>query len=125
MWQLRPSCSKYRLFLFLLLLVTRFVSVASYNASNHILFYIIYHNKVSQTKTIDYHLKNPCTIPVEIRSTVFFKTIIYRDILPFRYHEWRDKDYVGIITYKVASHIKNLPYILRAASINLETDTTF
>ena len=90
--------------------------------SNHILFYIIYHDDVSKKKATEYHLKNPSwTIPVEIRSTVFFESIMYRDILPFRYQEWEDKDYVGIMTYKIAS-VTNLSTILRGTLINLESD---
>ena len=92
------------------------------HTSNHILFYIIYHDDVSKKKAIEYHLKNPSwTIPVEVRSTVFFESIMYRDFLPFRYQEWEDKDYVGIMSYKVASRT-NLSTILNDTLINLESD---
>ena len=101
-------------YLLLLLLILAITSISRSNQlSNNkktssrddsdILIYIMYHDHKSKRYAQHYHKRFPAfTIPVYIRSTKFFESIVYRDVLPFRYNEWRHKSYVGILSYRAA-----------------------
>jgi hypothetical protein len=98
----------------------------------NILVYIVYHDEKSRLKAQDFSRQHPeWTKSVMIRSSKFFETIFYRDILPFEYNEWMNKDYVGMISYKAVDiSINNMsfkaidiPYIL-ALSYNVSTVST-
>lgn len=72
----------------------------------NILLYIVYHDDKSKEIAWFYHYLFPYfTLPVRVRSTVFFESIMYRDELPLRYEEWREKQYVGMLSYKVMAAI--------------------
>ncbi len=74
------------------------------NNPPQILLYIIYHDDKSKLKALHFHQEFPnISVPVFIRSTRFFESIAYREILPMEFDVWKNKDYVGILSYKVAA----------------------
>lgn len=66
--------------------------------------YIVYHDDNSRIIAENFHnevANKKWTKPVFIESTVFFESNMYRTVLPFTYLEdWKDKLYVGMISYK-------------------------
>jgi hypothetical protein len=67
------------------------------------LIYVICHNEHSLAiagKTVQ---NISWAKPVLIRSTKYFESIVYMDMFPFHYNEWKDLDYVGSISYKIAA----------------------
>ena len=59
-------------------------------SASHILIYIMFHDDSSAKHAREYHKLYPTfTMPVYIRTTKYFETIMYRDILPFHYNEWK------------------------------------
>jgi len=59
--------------------------------------------------------------PVRINSTVFFESIIYKDIFPVYQKEWEDLDYVVTATYKTVA--KHLHYNKYTQSLDLIQDS--
>lgn len=92
-----------------------------------LLLYIVYHDPPSQLLAFQANAKfSNFTIPVYVRSTKFFESIAYRDIFPCRKHEWEDRTYVGIISYKVISSLGNdFHSYLKIANISHLIDTGF
>ena len=91
-------------------LCTGAVSTTTHNASILALFprvklYVICHDNISFHQALNFTKTRPWTEPVLIKSTVFFESIAFRDVLPFRYREWKNLDYAGIISYKAATTV--------------------
>lgn len=73
------------------------------NQTTNILIYIIFHDDNSRKSAFQSHFKfSNITRPIQIPSTRFFESIAYKEVFPNRYEEWKDKDYVGMMSYKVA-----------------------
>jgi hypothetical protein len=95
-------------------------STSTNYSSSNILLYIIYHDEASNEIALKCHSLFPAfTMPIFIKSTVFFESIVYRKILPSRYNDWKDKIYVGIISYKVMESLTSaLNTIFELSSIS-------
>lgn len=59
--------------------------------------------------------------PVRINSSVFFESVLYRDVFPPYQKEWEDLDYVITATYKTVA--KQLQYNKYTQSLDLIQDT--
>jgi hypothetical protein len=64
------------------------------------LIYIIYHDGLSKAIAEEFSLHHDWSKPLGVRMSVFFEAISFRDGISFNYEQWRDVDYVGLISYK-------------------------
>lgn len=71
------------------------------SAMAKVLVYVVYHDTKSKTIAKPFTEANPWTKLTFIRSSKFFESIFFRDVLPFEYDSWKDLDYVGMISYRV------------------------
>lgn len=79
-----------------------------------VMMYIISHNNETETQVTSY-LHTCCypegktwIKPIQIKSTVFFESVIYQAQLPSLQMQWKNKDYVITATYKTLT--KTLHY---------------
>lgn len=64
------------------------------------IIYIIYHDDESKKVADEFAKAHKWAKPTYIRSTWFFESIVFRDVIPFDYNTWRTMDYVGVLSYK-------------------------
>ena len=75
------------------------------------LVYIVYHDERSRIIADSFVAKHSWSKSVQIRSSVFFESIFFHDVLPFNYYEWHDLDYVGMISYRAVDiSINNMTF---------------
>jgi hypothetical protein len=67
------------------------------------LIYIVADNEDSLAMATTFSTQHVWAKPMLIHRTKYFESIVYMDYLPFRYNEWKDLDYIGIMSYEVAS----------------------
>lgn len=85
------------------------------NGTRSILYLIAHDNHSEKIARKFIHCQEPWIKVIRINSTVFFESIMYRDVLPQLQHEWENYDYVITGTYKTVTQkgqslhaIKNL-----------------
>jgi hypothetical protein len=71
------------------------------------LVYIVYHDEASRVIAEAFGANHSWAVPVFVRSTPFFESIAYQDLLLPNSSKWEGLDYVGMISYK-ATNIQQL-----------------
>lgn len=81
------------------------------NTAVKYLIYVVYHDALSKAIAEEFSKNHEWSKPLGIRSTVFFEAISFRDGISFNYEQWKDMDYVGLISYK-GNYFNNKEYFI-------------
>lgn len=89
---------------------------------NDTLVYIVHHDQTSRDIADAFYTLHPTwTASVHINSTWFFESIFFKEILPQRRDEWRDRKYVGMMQYRCVDAMPDYVESIIALSLGKKT----